>query len=147
MTKPLNIQKHYQKLVSTLSEARLDENLTNDLYSEVYASKWVKIFLSGNIDSNEVEIQIEILVPILSPQELKSGISKDYKERKMSFLLSTQIEPLEYLLELHKNNEFKLDIIKEEGIWFGIKKLETEPTEKLLSCIMPPKISPEKFKL
>ena len=121
--------------------------MTNDLYSEVYTSEWVKIFLSGNIDSNEVEIQIEILVPILSPQELKSGISKDYKERKMSFLLSTQIEPLEYLLDLHKNNEFKLDIIKEEGIWFGTKKLETEPTEKLLSCIMPPKISPEKFKL
>ncbi|MHA1978032.1 MAG: hypothetical protein ACW98F_05005 [Candidatus Hodarchaeales archaeon] len=144
-TKPKNFKKQYQKLLSSLNEARSDENLSYELSSEVYVSEWINIFLSGNIVSKEVEIQIEILIPILSTQESNSVISKRPEDSQMGFILTTQIKHLEYLLGLHKENEFELDIIKEEGIWFGTKKLKTEPTEKLISRIMPPIISPEEF--
>ncbi|MHA1940418.1 MAG: hypothetical protein ACXACP_09405 [Candidatus Hodarchaeales archaeon] len=137
--KNISIKDEYQKLVSTLFDLKSDEDITDEIFAEVFVSEWIKIYLSGNVESREVEIHIEILTPTVPPQE--SIISE--KNRNMSFLLTTQIEYLEYLLRLHKDNGFKLEIIKEEGIWFGTKKLETEPREKFISQIMPPKIPPE----
>ena len=136
-----NIKSQYQKLASTLIDVKSDKNMTYELFSEVYVSERVKIFLSGNVESQEIELQVDILLPTLSSQD--SNISK--RNHKMGLLLGTYLGHLEYLLRLHEDNGFKLDIIIEEGIWFGTKKLEAEPTEKLISQLLPPKISPEQF--
>ncbi|PWI48299.1 hypothetical protein CEE45_07535 [Candidatus Heimdallarchaeota archaeon B3_Heim] len=134
----IDIKYQYQKLLSTLLDVKSDKNLTNELLSEVYVSEWVKMFLSGNIMSKEIEIQIEIPIPFSSFQKTENNYD-------IGFLLKIQIKLLEYLLRLHTDHDFSLDIIKEEGIWYGTKKLESEPTEELINQLMPPKISQENF--
>ena len=141
--KTKDLKTEYRKFVATLKDVKLGTSITYDLISEVYVSEWAKIYLIGNVESEEVEIQVELSIPISSQEESNSSKVKC----DMGFFLRAQIEQLEFLLRLHVENKFKIDLIREEGIWYGTKKLLTEPTDELISQLMPPVMSPEKLNM
>jgi hypothetical protein len=127
-----NLKKKFQNNIET--------STTLDEFSEtIFSNKWIRIFLIGDLRTNQIHLQLEI-----SPKDefhTLSTSASNFKNdgEKTSFLrdfLANQIKSLQHLLKL-TDIGFSLEFIREEGIWFGTKILEDEPTEELCKLITP----------
>lgn len=70
----------------------------------------------------------------MSPKVDKNKVENNNGLRQV---LEYQIHYLQYLINL-QDERFDLWFISEEGIWFGTKLLESEPTEELSKLLIPP---------
>ena len=123
----------YRNLKMRLQNDKVLDEL-NEVSQTIYKDQWIKIFLTGDIRTNKICIQVEV-----SPKERYNSLDVGEIEKKEFFreFLKEQIKSLKHLLYLTEL-EFSLEFLFEENIWFGTKILETEPTEefcKLISLI------------
>ena len=114
------LNQQYQILLNDLEEISSTNGSPDELSITVYTSEWIKFYFVGNILTKQISLQIEVAY---------SGFSQ-IDDNKLHLALENQIRYLQYLLVLYDNG-FTLDIVVEEGIWFAIKNLESEPTEEL----------------
>ncbi|MHA1444523.1 MAG: hypothetical protein ACTSR4_07215 [Candidatus Hodarchaeales archaeon] len=114
----------YKKLLNDLQDLYSTIDAPDELSIIVYSSEWVKIYLVGIALDKQISLQVEVSY---------SGFSK-INDDQLHLALENQIRYLQYLLILNDNG-FTLDIVIEEGIWFAIKELKSEPTEELRSLL------------
>ena len=110
----------YKKLLNDLQDLYSTIDVPDELSIIVYSSEWVKIYLVGITLDKQISLQVEVSY---------SDFSK-INDNQLHLALENQIRYLQYLLLLYANG-FTLDIVIEEGIWFAIKILKSEPTEEL----------------
>ena len=122
--KKKELDQHYQNLRNDLDKISSTVDVQDELSIIIYTSNWVKFYLVGNIVTKTISIQVEVAY---------SGISQ-IDNNKLNLALENQIRYLQYLLKLYANG-FTLDIVAEEGIWFAIKNLKSEPTEDLRNLL------------
>jgi hypothetical protein len=133
------IVQSYKNIKKKLQNDVENEKTSDEISQTILSDKWIRIFLVGNLKTNQIHLHLEI-----SPKEEFQALStpdSNFKneEEKTFFLrefLVNQIKSLNHLLKL-TDMGFSLEFIREEGIWFGIKILEDEPTEELCKSITP----------
>ncbi len=118
--KKKELNQHYKNLLNDLEEISSTIDTPDELSLTVYTSEWIKFYFVGNILTKQISLQVEVAY---------SGFSQ-IDDSKLHLALENQIRYLQYLLVLHANG-FTLDIVIEEGIWFAIKNLKSEPTKEL----------------
>ncbi len=116
----IELGQSYKKLLNDLQDLYSTIDVPDELSIVVYSSEWVKIYLVGITLDKQISLQVEVSY---------SDFLKIY-DNQLHLALENQIRYLQYLLLLHANG-FTLDIVIEEGIWFAIKILKSEPTEEL----------------
>lgn len=125
-----NLKKELQNNIE--ASTTLDE-----ISQTIFSNQWMRIFLIGNLKANKIYLQVEVS-PKVEFQSTSSNYENDIEKSKyLKEYLSNQIKSLEHLLQL-TNIGFLLEFIIEEGIWFGMKILENEPSEELCKLISPP---------
>ncbi|MHA1983865.1 MAG: hypothetical protein ACW967_05890, partial [Candidatus Hodarchaeales archaeon] len=111
----------------------------DELSETIFSNKWMRIFLIGNLRTDQIHIQFEIspkdeFHPLsTSASNFKNEIEKTIFLREF---LANQIKSLQHLLKL-TDMGFSLEFIREEGIWLGTVILEDEPTEEFCKLITP----------
>ena len=118
------LDQHYQNLLNDLKEISSTIDVPDELSIIVFTSEWVKIYFVGNVLNKQISLQVEVAY---------SGFSQ-IDDNKLYLALENQIRYLQYLLRLYANG-FTLDTVAEEGIWFAIKNLKSEPTEELRNLL------------
>ena len=114
----------YKNLLNDLQDIYNTIDIPDEISIIIYSSDWVKIYLVGIPLDKQISLQVEVSY---------SGFSK-ISDNQLHLALENQIRYLQYLLILYDNG-FALDIVIEEGIWFAIKNLKSEPTEELRNLL------------
>lgn len=113
-----NIQNKFQ--INKKNSSELDE-----ISFKIFSNEWTKVFLLGNLSTNEILIQVEIS-PINKNFSLKSILteykSNNEKSINLTNFLQRQIKSLNHLLSLTEYG-FTLEFLFEENIWYRSKKL------------------------
>lgn len=135
-----NLIQTYKDIKEKFQEDKKSPSELDEISFKIYSNEWTKIFLLGNLLTNEIYIQIEI-----SPKDkylsLKSILndfsSHEEKSIYLTNLLSEQIKSLNHLLSL-TDYGFSLEFLFEENIWYGTKTITEEPTEDICNLLIPP---------
>ncbi|MHA2156632.1 MAG: hypothetical protein ACXABU_14915 [Candidatus Hodarchaeales archaeon] len=127
----LSLKKHYQRLLNDLDEYITESVASDELSKKIISTEYVRIYLTGNLTSKQISVYVEVFPAV--------NILQTNQNDNLIQILKTQIMYMEYLLNL-SDKGFTFGFIREEGIWYGTKNLETEPTEELCKIITPPKL-------
>ncbi|MHA2157102.1 MAG: hypothetical protein ACXABU_17300 [Candidatus Hodarchaeales archaeon] len=122
------LRQHFYNFKADLTHLRSKSGIPDELTEVVFCSEWLRISLTGNISTEQISIQVEVLntgIPTPSNHHLNKS------ETKLNTALETHIRHLQYLLYLFDKG-FSLDILLEEGIWFALKILPSEPSQQIM---------------
>ncbi|MHA2247815.1 MAG: hypothetical protein ACXADY_22905 [Candidatus Hodarchaeales archaeon] len=125
------LRQHFYNFKADLTHLRSKSGIPDELTKVVFCSEWLRISLIGNISTEQISIQVEVLntgIPTPSNHHLNKS------ETKLNRVLETHIHHLQYLLYL-VDKDFTLDILLEEGIWFAFKILPSEPSQQFMEEI------------
>ncbi len=125
------LRQHFYNFKADLTHLRSKSGIPDELVKVVFCSEWLRISLIGNISTEQISIQVEVLntgIPTPSNHHLNKS------ETSLQSVLETHIRHLRYLLYL-VDKDFTLDILLEEGIWFAVKTLPSEPSQQFMEEI------------
>ena len=125
------LRQHFYNFKADLTHLRSKSGIPDEHTKVVFCSEWLRISLIGNISTEQISIQVEVLNPEI-PTPSNHHLNKS--ETKLNTVLETHIHYLQYLLYLFKKG-FTLDMLLEEGIWSALKIFPSEPSQQFMEEI------------
>jgi hypothetical protein len=134
--------KGYRQLQSKNSITLFPSGLT-EYVIPIYENQYTRILLLKEKKAPDtVRIEIEVNLPQwmwgLSANQYTNGFYPN--QRTLQRTLEEMIRLFQYLLKLQQAG-FKLDFIKDEGIWIAFFDLTAEPTNTFYRQLKPPEIA------